>query len=50
MTAATATANILLTSPVTAHHDPSEGQYGSAHFLPKSDQTTTDVDVQVNLN
>ena len=48
--AATATANILVTSPVTGYHDPSEGQCGSADFLPKSDQTTTDVDVQVNLN
>ena len=50
MTTATATTNILVTSPVTEHHDPSEGQCGSADFLPKSEQTTTDVDVQINLN
>ena len=50
MAAATATANILVTSPVTGHHDPSEGHCGSADFLPKSDQTTANVDAQVNLN
>ena len=47
MTAATATANILVT---TGRHDPSEGQCGSADLLPMSDQTTTDMDVQVNVN
>ena len=50
MTAATATANIRVTSPVTGRHDPSEGQCGSADLLPMSDQTTTDMDVQVNVN